>query len=634
MSRSIWATLGIKATNDATEIRRAYAKRLKTVHPEDDPEGFQALRAAYDRASDMARNGWAVPQTRHPHEVLEGEPDVDADADTAGRDDPGGDRWNAAAFAVDDLRGRDAPSGDRWARSNEPVPPVPAVADAPGWDARAEQARAVEQGQAHQALCDQLSRIVRGPTGDGQEALSVLIRIFRSPAMDSLQTHSRTERWLAQLVGFGGPAAEDLVEPVIQFFGWNTSRIGVDLSHAQPVLRRRDAADMIRRLEWSDSKEYAAWQTLKRKPNLFRRIRDRLTPGLSIRVSALLQRIAFDLPDLEARMNPESAALWRARLAQPILGPVFLLTVLLGAPIAAQFWNQARDFGPPDGMTFLALCAVIAFGLFSLGVAYLHGVARPRQAWVSSDPWSRPLWLRLGWAPAALFIPLLGGVLPPAWWVAPLLLLTGLGLWGWARVTSAHVPRTAGVRVDWGRLAGIAPIFGFLLLQAELVSPYGIGLTLGLVTAALVLQTGADAFADELAHQPLYGRTIAAGQMTFVGLGLAAVLAGAATGVGLPQVTGLVLAIALGDRALAWNRAGSLLTARRFVLLFGWIGGFVIAAMLPYDSFPTQAFVALGLWLLSAAALNALHGLVDGLNLFPWSGTRGRNRKHGSDDHA
>jgi hypothetical protein len=151
------------------------------------------------------------------------------------------------------------------------------------------------------------------------------------------------------------------------------------------------------------------------------------------------------------------------------------------------------------------------------------------------------------------------------------------------------------------------------------------------VAAALVLQTGADAVADERAHQPRHGRAIAAGEMTAVVLAIAAVLAAAATGVGLPQAAGLVIAIALADRALAWNRVGSLLTARRFVLLFGWIGGFVVTALLPYDSFRTQAFVALALWLLSAAALTALHGLIDGLGLFAGAGggKRGRKRRPG-----
>lgn len=58
---NVWQQLGIAPTVDEREIRRAYARRLKAVHPEDDPEGFQRLRAAYEVAMDAARWGELLP---------------------------------------------------------------------------------------------------------------------------------------------------------------------------------------------------------------------------------------------------------------------------------------------------------------------------------------------------------------------------------------------------------------------------------------------------------------------------------------------------------------------------------------------------------------------------------------------
>ncbi|GFZ90411.1 hypothetical protein GCM10008018_40870 [Paenibacillus marchantiophytorum] len=51
----IWNTLGIDPSGDSSVIKRAYAKQLKLHHPEDDPEGYQRLREAYDQALRQAK---------------------------------------------------------------------------------------------------------------------------------------------------------------------------------------------------------------------------------------------------------------------------------------------------------------------------------------------------------------------------------------------------------------------------------------------------------------------------------------------------------------------------------------------------------------------------------------------------
>ena len=59
--------LGIEATTDSKIIRRAYAERVKSVHPEDDPEGWKLLHDAYQAAMQMAEAGSSF----HPGERWE-----------------------------------------------------------------------------------------------------------------------------------------------------------------------------------------------------------------------------------------------------------------------------------------------------------------------------------------------------------------------------------------------------------------------------------------------------------------------------------------------------------------------------------------------------------------------------------
>lgn len=54
---NIWDVLEIEATSSARAIKRAYARQLAKHHPEDDPEGFQLVQAAYERALLIARGG-------------------------------------------------------------------------------------------------------------------------------------------------------------------------------------------------------------------------------------------------------------------------------------------------------------------------------------------------------------------------------------------------------------------------------------------------------------------------------------------------------------------------------------------------------------------------------------------------
>ena len=58
---SIWNILGLEPTREKSAIKRAYAKKTQSCHPEDDPEGFMRLRDAYQAAMDYAQGNEDVP---------------------------------------------------------------------------------------------------------------------------------------------------------------------------------------------------------------------------------------------------------------------------------------------------------------------------------------------------------------------------------------------------------------------------------------------------------------------------------------------------------------------------------------------------------------------------------------------
>ena len=181
MRTSVWRELAISPSTDEREIRRAYARRLKIVHPEDDPEGFQALRAAFEQALNHARHAaW--------------------EADNGWNDDD----------AVDE--GLDAPAAP-LGENHAPPPATPSTEASPQDPALvAEMARDRADRDEHQRRCDALSEALRQAAPDSETVLTALVAVFRSPALGALDVHDSTEHWLDQLAAQRGPGFEVLLD--------------------------------------------------------------------------------------------------------------------------------------------------------------------------------------------------------------------------------------------------------------------------------------------------------------------------------------------------------------------------------------------------------------------------------------
>ncbi|MGA0602546.1 J domain-containing protein [Caulobacter sp. KR2-114] len=188
---SIWAVLGIAATRDVGDIRRAYAARLKVTHPEDDAEGFRQLREAYETALAMARSRAFAPAAADGDD--DAWSDEDEDHEEASRPD---DDWDTG-----------------WKAPPAAAPRAPEPAD----EARAESSSQVD----YDNLWRRLESLVFGPDAADSKALTAALEaILFHPRLEELGAYMAAEQRVAALIARGAPRTDPLIAPARARFDW------------------------------------------------------------------------------------------------------------------------------------------------------------------------------------------------------------------------------------------------------------------------------------------------------------------------------------------------------------------------------------------------------------------------------
>lgn len=353
-----WQLLGIEATADSKAIRRAYAARLRAIDPDQDRDGFAALRDARDQALMLASG--EVADAPSPGimiagmEVIVPSPDMafsgslPATCDAASAPlsiaaaTPPPD-WRMPPIALDCRIAADA--GDAI------VLPLPDGADAlivP----TVTRAEVQDLSRADHALHALLYPDPDAPSQDRPmhpadivNGTTLIKRIHAEAQQGAIDLHARVDDWLANILAGSWPRAQPLLAPAARLFGWEALDGQIDAPPAVDFINRRLASDRFaQQVQQKGHPLHRAWQQLA-KPT---------RPGQSwalwwqgAKVDELITTIRRDYPELEQRLDWHRIALREERTGRAIAS--FGGRILFGVVLLQLLGAMARcqDNGSP-----------------------------------------------------------------------------------------------------------------------------------------------------------------------------------------------------------------------------------------------------------------------------------------------
>ncbi len=420
-----WAlrTLGLDADADERAIKRAYAARLKTTRPDEDPEGFQALNEAYRAALQWAQTQRdEAPAEPIRFAIRTSAPDAhDADADPidADVDAPHAEAMNAdAADAAD---GESADTHDIHAANDAPddvdddddaltVPYAPPPAETPDFDP--------------DVFFDECVTIaMRGYDGDLEHWLHA------QPTLWSLAHKAKIAHWLAhRLQARRTPIERRRFDVIAEFFGMNDLHSGFDAYWLHRLRHRLHVAWEVqtRQLHSLAARTGLDGGSMASNLRVTARIVDQLSrplrwpqalqaalmPGYPGTVRAFLYRLDFgDLYDLPPQIREDQIAFWEAagdrdRLSKPRLAVgAFRCAVYSAIAILGMLLVKSMTPGVGIDPKIATMASLTVLGL--MYSAWLSALGAQRcLAWLSlPDTVPAPLpWLRVA------FVPLLAAI--------------------------------------------------------------------------------------------------------------------------------------------------------------------------------------------------------------------------------
>jgi hypothetical protein len=439
-----WALLGLAPTDDKREVKRAYARTLKTIDVDADPQAFIALREAMEAASAWGtRTPWWEQDDPEIEDAPVGEPE----------------EGEGASPDPEPYEDYDDPEDEDW-QNWRPERPV-----------------FFDQGPG--ALIGELEDLLyaaEAPEPERVEALGAAL--LTHPDLDHVDQAVAVERWLAQAIASNFPRSDPLIEPAAARFVWRDNARLRDWEIGR-IMQRREDLRFRALLERPHHPHRRAFAELSGPP----RARLPLTEiGLAADVADFLALLP-GRPTLEADLDPRSVAWWRDYFVGPHLPRRFglwwgSLTALLTL-FAFLAINPAEDLLVP----FLGSLAGAAALSFAGIKAWSHFAAWQRRErerhWERERPPARTLALT---AAAALVLPPVAALLPASWPYAALAIALTLAL-GW------QVLRSGWINPEWAEpsnrprvflpaVAGIAGLLGAMQLVPAAAAMLGLPLLL------------------------------------------------------------------------------------------------------------------------------------------------------------